>query len=1705
MVFCRLKNDETHKETKLFKSICGASGWYASLILTPPLALPPPPIPPFKAQGGITSRIANPFAVDGLQPALAARDQSIALLRFKLACAEEAHASTCRALSDALANHTGHHIGDVIGGSEATTTTTTNNNTMPLSVTGAGARPVPLTATDAPMSDTERRTINALVRRYLISRGYKASAVALSAEVMDQNLGPHADDSALLSLGRARAEPLSLLAMFRSRVAPLAAAAAEDAADRTRAEEASQGLRAELAACHDQLDVAVAELTAKRDRVAALETELLHARTTKGTVIASSTTSNNATSPTPTTSVITPPTPAMVSVAAPAPAAAASGGRSNTVSMAGAPVLLHAVSDSIPVLVRSVVTRQRAALVPLLAAAAGAEAAEGPRRALVARLLSLLRRPGAAERAVLRAQVSALAARLGGAVAETDILPLVILLAKTGKTRERRALAAGLAGALASHVSDKRADALLALLADLADARSAIVRVGVVDGLAALAGALSDRWSRSGAPRGSPSEAFSIRQYHAVEDLMWRVLLSGDSDSAERDATDLAAAAASEMPPALPVAYALTGAAAGSAAAMEAAAAASAAASAERIVAMKKPGGVAAVAAAISGAALPPPPPPLPALPASWAATPPSVAAAVAVSLLPAMVVWAHRLGLLWTTTLPGILSLLSETLGTVAPGEGASSGSVSATGTGTITHATHAVFPVPVVKLTEWHARRVKAVLTVLGAVGARIGECLLDESYSIVAAEVQAPPASGAATPSPASPGPTNSGDSLTSPASPAASTAAVAAAPGDYIYELFDFTSTASVNAFPSDVPLTASVRTGMIVYAAGATPHPSTAPALAVAHAARGAAVLNALLSGTAAVRRRRNAPVDMTAQGTTTTTAVWTPVRDDGVVFAWPALRIVVRSVVCGLLAQAAAIPRGSAAGRTIHDAYATSIGSLGASLGSAFTANVLRPLFARALGLNLNLPPTPVAASTTQSVAPGGRAPALTLFAHVLLGVPGNPADARRAAIAAASGILGPSDAPPNFASAGPRGADWPYVLPEVQWLARLAPTNPSNWGVVGGQRLAAAQAALTAAGPLPPPTAPGVPAAIAARLGGAWNADALLPLFSSSVLASPSLPPLALATSFKTLLLAVAGAKSGWGAPQQQLLEDAAVRASAGFENNTNNSTSVAAGGVGTGVVVVSGTAAVTSSPALTTLLTDVLALLAHEAEPATRLAVLGVLRALTPALSPALLSDPFLPLVCTMTHDTHAGVVRAAVRALAAVYSSGAAAEPAARDAVNAEVTALLAKGPKDVVLEILRALMRAIPHASPSLRDGYILDRLLEMAERVAGAAAAGANAMRELSVSLGGVDERDVHAAAATALRQTRAAAIEEHAPWPHATVEDLEETAMALCEALRAYGSVLLARDLKGMIRDAAAKLLRADLGLLEPSYRDVMRSSFSSLFPHEKHHGSGVGGSGNDHMNDNGGGDDSTHHTSSGTAADWSNVDASLAADFAAARAHGEESGGGGGGGGNSMGLGLPSPSWHPPAHGSENGGHGEGTSGLMTSFGSALKSGMRVAGGFSLKGSMNSMGMGGGGGGGGGGSGTHAAVAPSTPSKVIDTQQRSRADSGNAPTMSLSAFGAAVSSSEASSASLTSGAPRRLSMSKIVNNNNDAPQISMSSFMTSEVKPGQQQTIAAAAHPPAHPPTVVGGGGGVKSKESGWSMKGMVNAASAAAKKMGE
>jgi uncharacterized protein with PhoU and TrkA domain len=86
--------------------------------------------------------------------------------------------------------------------------------------------------------------------------------------------------------------------------------------------------------------------------------------------------------------------------------------------------------------------------------------------------------------------------------------------------------------------------------------------------------------------------------------------------------------------------------------------------------------------------------------------------------------------------------------------------------------------------------------------------------------------------------------------------------------------------------------------------------------------------------------------------------------------------------------------------------------------------------------------------------------------------------------------------------------------------------------------------------------------------------------------------------------------------------------------------------------------------------------------------------------------------------------------------------------RGDVTSKIKDLLHRGPKAVILEIVRALMRAVPLADPDIRDNDILDRLLEVAEAVTRASNAGRDAMKMIAEHVG--DGRpiqdDIHDAA-----------------------------------------------------------------------------------------------------------------------------------------------------------------------------------------------------------------------------------------------------------------------------------------------------------------------------------------------------------------------
>ena len=1421
--------------------------------------------------------IDSPFAADGLQPAIAARDQKIALLEYKLRCAE----ADLTELSSQLSERNSGTGGALANGSSAAPSSSSSSASS--SSLASIAAWLGSDEEGSPISGHERRTLNALVRRYLLARGYKQAAVSLAEEVTDQDLGPTADDSDLVALPGARrrgggaggggavgpgsAPVLSLLSMHRKRIAPIQALVESEA----RNDSALTSLRGELKAREAEIEVLHSELQLAREKIAALEQEVVAARSAvaaaakAGAIVPTSSAAAAPHQPAPSSSLPPPhQQPQQIVRSGPGGNDVVSAGSGRGVALAHAPALLKVLQEGVPVLMRHIVTRHRATLVPILGAAAAAEGAPEGRRALLQRMLTFIRRPTHAERHLIRTQVAVLAGKLGPSGVEAEILPEVFLLSKTGKTKERKALAAVLAGGMAPFVSDKRCDGLLATLTDLSESPHAIVRVGVVEGLTALAQNVADRWARalaSGAVMGSATaiEAFSQRQFGAVEELMWKCLLGGGGGSAngggggggagteDNDAAELEAAAAAEFPLGLPPALALFGVPPPPGAAAPPATAASSSANGG------KPG---SPASDVKGPT---------SLPPGWGAIPPNVATAVCASLVPVLVAWSYRLGCLWSRFLPGLLTMLAETLHSSpnAPqspaggssGQGpnaaaaASSSSSSAAATAALLAATGLGTgkAAASVRLTEWHQRRSALILSVLQAAAGRVRAAVFDEGYSIemiaqaasqAAAAAAQPQANANSSTNPfanssgsssagagkeggsASSGSGSSEDSeglhnnnSASAGNAAPSTTAGASGSGnnngDFVYELFDFSSQAAITSFPPAEPVPGSPQPPM--------------PAQQ-----RQALILSSLLRGTVAVRRRKNAPPAPPAAASAGSGAVtpvtWQPVRDEYVAVAWPSLRYIVRSLVPVLIRQAACVNRSSSAGRAIVDAYAETLSALGVAFGPAFTSLAIRPLFLRAFGIPCDLPPPPPAggpaaggagATAAAAAVPGigqlpGRKPSLILFSQVLYGLPlpAKYAPPSAAAMTSAAAAVLP---PVNFTQTGPTGGDWPVVMPELGWLSRDSGDNPANWS---GRGPAAKAAAAQHADPNNPSSSSAA-AAPGPSTGGAWNADALLPLFGSGVLACPSLfmaipppPPAAAAQAntpqaallaaqaalnkealehaLRALIVIVATGRMGWGGAQASL-EDCVMRAGGG--NSLTSSGGGAGGGgrvtiaVGAGAAsyynsggvgktnlssprqassvggsAVSSTADASSSdgnansPVLHFILTDVLARASTAGDAAIRCTVAGLYRSLIPLLSPEQLRDPFLPTIRRLSSDKDPSVVKAAVRALATVYSSPAmaaadgpagaggdvtagssssssaasvsAAAGGVRGDVNAEVSRLLGTGPKDVIVEILRALMRAVPNAPPSLRDEFILDRLLEMNAAVVDAAQAGA---------------------------------------------------------------------------------------------------------------------------------------------------------------------------------------------------------------------------------------------------------------------------------------------------------------------------------------------------------------------------------------------
>jgi hypothetical protein len=200
--------------------------------------------------------IESPFSPTGLQPAIAERDQRIGVLEYQLRCTT----------ADLEARER-ERIAAVVASSDCQR----SGSSWLASWLGTDEDGQPVTR-------HERRTLNALVRRYLLARGYKATCASFAEEIGGPSvLGASSLDAALaeaelelIALPRTQGvsgtgrSVLSLLGMHRKRIAPIQQLAELEA----RNDSTISALRSEITALQGQLELVGAELASTKDHVA---------------------------------------------------------------------------------------------------------------------------------------------------------------------------------------------------------------------------------------------------------------------------------------------------------------------------------------------------------------------------------------------------------------------------------------------------------------------------------------------------------------------------------------------------------------------------------------------------------------------------------------------------------------------------------------------------------------------------------------------------------------------------------------------------------------------------------------------------------------------------------------------------------------------------------------------------------------------------------------------------------------------------------------------------------------------------------------------------------------------------------------------------------------------------------------------------------------------------------------------------------------------------------------------------------------------------------------------------------------------------------------------------------------------------------------------------------------------------------------------
>jgi len=1323
------------------------------------------------------SSIVSPFASDGLVDVLEERSQRISLLEYRLRGAEQDKTRLQRQMKEAMetankARSAQAKLQEALEDAKAGSTAVPSAEAQTQGE--AGAQQAQDAHSDGEeMGPADTAYLHALIRDYLKQQGFGMTSVTFEGE-----LGEKGQSAASSGVADAARGSVTLTKLYQQQVRPLAtlhkqaqdgAAALEQLAAAREAIARLEQAAEEHATAHRHLSE---KNKALQEKLAAAATAPSSARAAPqhGAVHRSKDSARGEE--------------AFVALSA---WGIDEGSVDNT-------VLLRTLVGALPSISRALGSKQRMSLAPVLAACVMTHTNADARRDLLSTLLSLSKHPSPLERRELVGHVRRIAGHLSSAASHvappdsdeggdappqvptservaSEMLPVMQGLAAAGAA-ERRALAALSAGALSPFLSQRGLDSAVATLTLLVEDEVPIVRTAVAHGAAAVAKTLAQR-AGSGAS-GALSPAVGRSKGGHFDGTARRQF----ADVEELMWRLLLTPDREKAPSALLAAAAKRCEKHGLSAASEAAAA----------LPLLLQGGVSQDDLSSMN--------PLTTVPtddatSSWAVT--------VMVLLPAVVQWAQACGVLWSRLLPQALDMAisademdgeawgdDDDAGSTGSRDGRSSaggtdrrrsGSVdggSSRFSGTQGRNTSAIVTRSCTAAT---ASRAELMAAALCHVMPLLRLLLLQEGYCVWQVGAQQAESTD--------------GDESTRPSK----------------LSVTQFRVVDTSAALPSDAG-----------EAGGQAQESQEHDALWETFVA-----LDSVLAHTAVIQQRRDAAAEE-----------WQVCAPHEVRVAWTGLQWFLRQGIPELLQAAAGTSGNSTVGSRTLTAYSSILRSICLTFGRGMTGFVVFPLVCKALGL----PWLPAEERLLQPHALFGKVPVVGL---ICLGeedetnAPGRPgrSDEGGAAIRALllEGVEAPSDAPPgatdtddvlaalHLHSTTADGA----VAGEKEGTVVMEPDVAYRW-VAFVPELAwltpAAAPALTGSS-VPPSPSMGASAAAQAQLGatGAALAAGLLPILGGAVLSVPVLPKACLSHALRQLLSYIGKGKAGWGNRHVPALEAALLQCGA-------------AGGTTVVAPLLSQLTRVSMSEAAT-----------------VRRCVARVLRGIVAGVPPTLLRSSLLPLLIRLVEDKDDEVATAGAGAVTATYAAVSAdgwtapvlpgtdegSELTARDAVlkslNAEVKARVERGPKEVIVALLRGLMRAVPTAAASVRDGAILDRLLELSSRVVAASTAGREAASEMMSTLGDTGaggDAALQEATQQAAKQAQLAAVQGAEPWRGAVPGDLEEVAITLCECFRAYTSVwrLLPGDTQELLRQSVGSLL-ADDWLLDSDYRDLMRTSMS--------------------------------------------------------------------------------------------------------------------------------------------------------------------------------------------------------------------------------------------------------------------------------------